>query len=274
MPITFFKKITEYEVKNAPADQKSAGRKITSCVQGVYLFSCQSVASKQMLFNDGFPTLIFGSDKDKKIRITTQGKLKEMSSVWLCGGILKETYMDYIKHDEEFIVVRFHPASFYSTFGLRPTFFDHSTLYNLNDIDDQFASLIDQFYQNASAAERIAFLKTYFQNFDGHSDMPGIIGEAIALIQCRRGSISVAEVLKYFEAKVNHKWLGRNFKRYIGMSPKKFILLQRFLSAFDDLKSATKSTLDIALSNGYYDDMHLLKDFKNYSGTTPSKYFA
>lgn len=63
----------------------------------------------------------------------------------------------------------------------------------------------------------------------------------------------------------------RRFKQQIGVSPKFFLRINRFHQAFM-LKdqNPTLDWLSIALQTGYNDYQHLVKDFKQFSGTTPN----
>ncbi len=64
----------------------------------------------------------------------------------------------------------------------------------------------------------------------------------------------------------------RVFKDRIGLSPKFFSRLVRFANAWL-LKeySPTLSWLNIAHQCGYYDQMHLIRDFKEFTGANPSE---
>jgi len=72
---------------------------------------------------------------------------------------------------------------------------------------------------------------------------------------------------------VNIKWLERNFNDHLGLRPKEFARIQRVLSAYNHLKTTPSCLLDAALSRGFYDENHLIKEFKAYFGVSPSKYF-
>lgn len=68
---------------------------------------------------------------------------------------------------------------------------------------------------------------------------------------------------------------GRQFERKalerLGMSPKLFARLIRFSKAYRLKEGVTKITwTNIAHQCGYYDQMHLIKDFKTFSGFTPT----
>jgi AraC-like DNA-binding protein len=63
----------------------------------------------------------------------------------------------------------------------------------------------------------------------------------------------------------------RRFRQQIGISPKLFARTNRFHKAFQ-LKDQHPSLdwLSIALQSGYTDYQHLVKDFRQFSGTTPN----
>ncbi|TCC99764.1 AraC family transcriptional regulator [Pedobacter frigidisoli] len=72
---------------------------------------------------------------------------------------------------------------------------------------------------------------------------------------------------------VNYKWLERNFAQHIGLLPKEYIQLQRFIHAYNELLGDKNIDLmRVAIRNGYYDSNHFLKDFKAYTGKTPRAY--
>jgi transcriptional regulator GlxA family with amidase domain len=69
----------------------------------------------------------------------------------------------------------------------------------------------------------------------------------------------------------------RNFERHfldeVGMSPKRFSCVVRFNHAFQlKLRYPQKDWTSIAPECGYFDQTHLIKDFKRYSGNCPSAF--
>lgn len=67
--------------------------------------------------------------------------------------------------------------------------------------------------------------------------------------------------------------LQRLFKTYVGISPKETIQRLRLIEAAEMLR--TKETIDfasLALDLGYSDQAHLIRDFKQMTGHTPSRY--
>lgn len=85
----------------------------------------------------------------------------------------------------------------------------------------------------------------------------------------RRGALTVESLASL--ACVSNRQLERQCKERIGLSPKLFARLVRFSEAFRLFESdQTVNWTQIAHSCGYYDQMHFIKDCKEFAAVTPS----
>jgi AraC-like DNA-binding protein len=76
------------------------------------------------------------------------------------------------------------------------------------------------------------------------------------------------------EACLCHRQFDRQFKERLGISPKQFLQIVRFDRAFRmKNRQPEKDWLSIALHCGYYDYQHLVKDYKEFTGYTPTQFF-
>lgn len=67
----------------------------------------------------------------------------------------------------------------------------------------------------------------------------------------------------------------RMFDKYIGVSANTYSTLNRFHSSMNDLlKHDFLKLSDLAYDNGYFDQMHFIKDFKRFTGDTPKKFIG
>lgn len=75
------------------------------------------------------------------------------------------------------------------------------------------------------------------------------------------------------EACLSHRQFDRKFLERVGVSPKQYLRVIRFDKAFR-LKNRypDKDWLSIALHCGYYDYQHLVKDYKEFTGYTPTQF--
>jgi AraC-like DNA-binding protein len=66
----------------------------------------------------------------------------------------------------------------------------------------------------------------------------------------------------------------RRFSEQVGTSPKLFCRMLRFNTALKSkITHLEKSWVDIAYESGYYDNMHMIKDFKQFADVSPSILF-
>ncbi len=71
---------------------------------------------------------------------------------------------------------------------------------------------------------------------------------------------------------VTRRHLERSFVRTVGISPKSLAQVLRFRRALRSIASADPNWTDVALSCGYFDQSHLIRDFRKFTGLTPSAY--
>ena len=62
-------------------------------------------------------------------------------------------------------------------------------------------------------------------------------------VRYHEGNITVSELLSVLGPDINRKWLQRNFSKYLGMPPKKYISLQRFIGAYDQFDNNSREDL-------------------------------
>lgn len=94
------------------------------------------------------------------------------------------------------------------------------------------------------------------------------------------GEINIAKGIKNIEtlasrACLSRKQFERTFSDFVGIAPKKFLRVIRFQHAIyrQQIKSI-ESLTQLAHECGYYDQSHMINDFKRLTGLTPNQYFA
>ncbi|MEJ4089216.1 helix-turn-helix transcriptional regulator [Galbibacter orientalis] len=90
-------------------------------------------------------------------------------------------------------------------------------------------------------------------------------------IHLSNGQLSIYDLSKSNYRTVRQ--LERNFKKYIGISPKAYSNIIRFQKALNLLKNLEekRSLLDIAFECGFYDHSHLTNEIKKNTGFSPSE---
>lgn len=72
--------------------------------------------------------------------------------------------------------------------------------------------------------------------------------------------------------KTGYKKIERDFQKYIGVTPKTYLKVQRFNYAITR-HNHNSSLTSLSYDCGYYDQNHFIKDVKSFTGQTPKTFF-
>ncbi len=96
--------------------------------------------------------------------------------------------------------------------------------------------------------------------------------KAIETIENCKGRISIERLARHLGLSRRH--LTRKFKERIGMTPKQLCRNIRFKQVYKLIESSNHDTwADVAVTCGYYDQSHLINEFKYFTGSSPDAYF-
>ncbi|SRX54798.1 helix-turn-helix domain-containing protein [Aequorivita sp. CIP111184] len=115
------------------------------------------------------------------------------------------------------------------------------------------------------------FLKKYVTQKKANANKKGVdlISNAILRSNC---SVPIEQYAAM--AKMSLRNFERKFTKQVGTSPKTFCRLLRFNRAIEiKLMNPEKCWTSIALDCDYYDQMHMIKDFKKFAGNSPTHLF-
>jgi AraC-like DNA-binding protein len=83
--------------------------------------------------------------------------------------------------------------------------------------------------------------------------------------------LRVSEVARW--SGISHRRFIRAFDEEVGLTPKLFCRIQRFQRALRLVENGQRvEWADVALGCGYFDQAHLINDFRAFSGVTPTAY--
>jgi AraC-like DNA-binding protein len=93
------------------------------------------------------------------------------------------------------------------------------------------------------------------------------IETAVEMIQ---NAASVDQIASHLG--VSSRQLVRDFQREVGLTPKLLARIVRFQKIFQAIQYTPDSWASIAFDCGYYDQAHLIRDFQEFAGETPSTF--
>jgi AraC-like DNA-binding protein len=102
-----------------------------------------------------------------------------------------------------------------------------------------------------------------------------VVIRAIDLITESKGQISVEALTS--ELRISGRQLERKFNQHVGLSPKAFCRVTRCRQVMSRIENSHRpsgrpSGCDLAYACGYYDQTHLIREFRSFTGRTPASY--
>ena len=272
MPINFFKHLA-----NQNSDHIlnfTTPEHLKEVVEGFYLFKAGYPPQRELFFNDGYPVIALMQSKSENVSVNIDGETKCVGNTWVCGGVLRNIYSEPELHFGDCLVIRFHAITFFKLFGIDEDCFQKKQVFDLSEIAGcGFEKFKEAYYHHSSLEKRMKAAVSFITEKMSTYSYPKVLVDVQNYMD-RQGNLTVKDVLDGYTGSLNYKWLERNFKKHLGISPQSYLLMRRFLNAYIDLDSVTsKDLLQVAIDNGYYDDNHFIKDFRRFSGVPPKAYF-
>lgn len=100
-----------------------------------------------------------------------------------------------------------------------------------------------------------------------------ILERCVAALQQSRGTLPVQAAAEV--AGIGRRSLERRFLDGVGVSPALLANIFRFRSVFEAIeRDSARPWTDAAMAAGYFDQSHLIRDFRRFVGCTPTEFAA
>jgi len=83
---------------------------------------------------------------------------------------------------------------------------------------------------------------------------------------------SIADVTSQYG--ITSRYAQKLFVEYTGLTPKLYTKVERFKNSLRLIQRNSESFTSIAYECGYFDQSHFIREFKSFTGTTPSAYLT
>jgi len=175
--------------------------------------------------------------------------------------------------DAGMIGIRFQPS------GMAP--FISTSMQSLTDArvpaEDLFVDidqLIEEIEESSNDAQRVAACNRFlFRSIDLDREN-SCLRRALESIVLARGCISVESLATLMGT--SRRSLELAFQRAVGTSPKMYCRITRFRHIFDAVSEngPLVNWVQIALDSGFFDQSHLIHDFRRFAGESPTSFLA
>jgi AraC-like DNA-binding protein len=168
--------------------------------------------------------------------------------------------------------VCFLPDGFFPFLKIPVSEFKNQLL-GAGEIGFTLANTISERLKEASdVSSRIAILESELALLLGGDDhTPEKFRQIFNVLKQTDSSIQLTEFCT--RNNIGIRQLERMFNKYVGVSALTFGTINRFQNGLNQLLHNDYSKLsDIAYGNGYFDQMHFIRDFKRFAGNTPKTF--
>jgi AraC-like DNA-binding protein len=218
---------------------------------------------------DGCPGLIFQPASEGVFYDQYSNRLHE---VFLYGQTLTRTSIQLIGKFRA-TGVSFKPHALKSLFGFNANELTDACLdINLVSTAKEFG-LHEQLLNSASTENQIDILTRFLleQLKKYNIQIDPITQYASSRIMVSNGQVSLKSLQQ--ELKLSERSFERKFNQQIGISPKVFTKICRFQASLSQLRSKQYSSLsDIAFDNGFSDQSHFIRVFREFAGFSPLQF--
>lgn len=168
------------------------------------------------------------------------------------------------------LAICFHPGMAYLFFNT-PMHVLANTVSTMDDLWNGMAAEIeDKLASVSNNTERVGIVQKHLLQHLANKKPNLLIEHCLKQVEASEGLISLNR-LSYNNG-ISQRHLSRSFQQCIGLSPKEYLRMARFLRSLTYVKRHTDlSFTEIAYKSGYYDQSHLNRDYKDYAGYTPGQ---
>lgn len=218
------------------------------------------------LFPNGYSGIFFNSGNLGKISIKAEYETPHVS---IFGQI-----------DQCFEAIH-SPGSYSLGVMFEPTFLSKWLRVNMAEFTNKvfsgelirydLTSLHEKLEEAISVKNKIELLDQFF--LGATKDLPKVPTLAEVALQMihQFGNVAIGKIAN--DLKVSERYLETQFKKSVGLSPKTYSMIVRFNRMERQINAMpTKHWNQMDFGSEYYDQNHFIKDFKRFTGHTPSEY--
>ncbi|SFH35977.1 helix-turn-helix domain-containing protein [Pedobacter insulae] len=232
----------------------------------------QDPPEKQRIVPDGCMEMIFHLG-DHYIQYQSNGQTIEQPNCFVFGQITKPLEIEPAGITSIF-AVRFHPDGF-TSFATLPLKQMENKAVSISELFGNEGLELQLKVVNAlTTQKRITIIEDFLMSrLLAPELVDRMIKSSVKTILKLKGQLSVSELSE--KANINRRQLERRFADTIGLSPKqlaKIIRIQVTLNTM--LNRDFESLTSLAYKNDYFDQAHFIKDFKEFTGVNPKKFYS
>ncbi len=186
-------------------------------------------------------------------------------------------YIKYFSGPTLGIVVDFTPTGLQTLWQLPVQEFSEQSIDLTAVIPHEVRELTDQMREAPSTTRRFALLEGFLlrrlarANRANQLRTDGRIEAAVDYMQRQPAGINLHQLA--YQLNSSERTFRRRFNKVVGVSPKYYVRMQRFIHTRRRLEQQVKPNWsDLLALTGYCDQAHLINEFRHFTGSSPRLY--
>src|SRR5579875_1657139 len=167
----------------------------------------------------------------------------------------------------ESLAIIFQPCGFHALFDTPTNYLADISREGHAVLGRDISHLYEQLGNLRTFSERTELLNGYFLQGLRKLKSRSPVYDALHRLAARR-DFAISDAVQ--QTGLSRRQLERKSLVYAGMPPKNLTRIARFNSALQLSRTSSLSWTEIAHATGYYDHMHLVRDFHVFAGQTPT----
>jgi AraC-like DNA-binding protein len=188
--------------------------------------------------------------------------------ICVIGPMSRRTYRLVIRDRVETFTVLFRPEGFRAVFGIPTSTFINVGIEGQSVLGRGVTDLLEQLGNTKLFGTRVQLTDRFLlQSIQWRKPLDRIQGALSALVSARSAQVRIADLA--IQAGVTTRQFERKSLDYMGMSPKMLARVARFQRALRMKSFNSGSWAEVACKMNYFDQMHMIRDFKEFAGEAP-----
>jgi len=215
-------------------------------------------------------TFKFGQDYIEYYPKNKTSKTQSSSTVYGVRTFAKSSKRTNFNNSLFLVGIKFKPLGIYSLLNI-PLNKLHNQSITFSELK---TPILEELEQELSAKkdslEVISFLNLRLNEFYSEST---ISADALRFLnELNKSNLSYHSTITK-NSEFHYKNLERKFKKFIGITPKRYFKTERFLSFYNSWQAKNQfKYIDLVYEHQYFDQSHLIKDFKSILGVSPNTF--
>ena len=168
--------------------------------------------------------------------------------------------------------VRFAPGGTLGVFPLPPGELTNTVVPLFDVLPSVYLESSKLVNASSKMPEKVRLIETLLlRHITANGERRASLRLAISTIIASGGQISLDRLA--IDSGITGRQLERRFVSEVGIGPKLLCRVLRFQQVFRAVERSDRNWANIAVECGYYDQAHLIRDFQQFAGQTPSVLF-